>query len=73
MLGQIGIPGIIILLVICLIAFGSKNLPNIGRSLGESLQEFKRGISGLKEGIQLKENENSQQTRSAISEERKEL
>ncbi|MEQ2527550.1 twin-arginine translocase TatA/TatE family subunit [Bacillaceae bacterium CLA-AA-H227] len=49
MLGQVGIPGIIILLVICLIAFGSKNLPNIGRSLGESLQEFKRGISGLKE------------------------
>jgi sec-independent protein translocase protein TatA len=50
MLGQIGIPGIIILLVVCLIAFGSKNLPSVGRSLGESLREFKDGMKGLANG-----------------------
>ncbi|MFE4525024.1 twin-arginine translocase TatA/TatE family subunit [Cytobacillus firmus] len=46
MLGQIGVPGIIILLVVCLIAFGTKNLPSVGRTLGESLKEFKGAISG---------------------------
>lgn len=73
MLGQIGIPGIIILLIICLFAFGSKNLPNIARSLGESLQEFKKGISGLKEEALLKNKENKLQGSTTISKERKEL
>lgn len=46
MFSQIGIPGIILILVIILVAFGPKNLPSIGRSVGISLKEFKEGISG---------------------------
>jgi sec-independent protein translocase protein TatA len=42
---QIGVPGILILLVICLIAFGSKNLPSVGRSMGESFREFRDALS----------------------------
>lgn len=41
MLGQIGLPGIILIVLIVLLLFGSKNLPKIGKSVGESLREFK--------------------------------
>lgn len=45
MLSQIGLPGIVLLLLVCMIAFGSKNLPKIGKSIGESLNEFKTALS----------------------------
>lgn len=59
MLGQIGVPGIIILLVVCLIAFGTKNLPSVGRTLGESLKEFKGAISGDEKHHAIKEKKES--------------
>ena len=37
---------IIVLLIIVLLLFGAKRLPEIGRSLGSSAREFKKGISG---------------------------
>ena len=40
------LPQILILLVIVLLIFGAKRLPEIARSLGSSTREFKRGISG---------------------------
>ncbi len=39
-------PQLIILLVIVLLIFGAKRLPEIARSLGSSTREFKKGISG---------------------------
>ena len=41
MLNSIGIPGLIIILVIILIIFGPSKLPKLGRSIGESLNNFK--------------------------------
>ncbi|MEK9198595.1 twin-arginine translocase TatA/TatE family subunit [Ureibacillus sp. 179-F W5.1 NHS] len=41
MLNSIGIPGLIIILVIILIIFGPSKLPKLGRSIGESLKNFK--------------------------------
>lgn len=37
---------LLILLVIVLLIFGAKRLPEIGRGLGSSVREFKGGISG---------------------------
>jgi sec-independent protein translocase protein TatA len=37
---------IIVLLIVVLLLFGAKRLPEIGRSLGSSAREFKKGISG---------------------------
>lgn len=37
---------LLIVLVILLVVFGAKRLPEIGRSLGSSAREFKHGISG---------------------------
>ena len=43
MFGSLGVPEIVIILAICLLIFGPKRLPSVGRSLGESIREF-RGI-----------------------------
>lgn len=38
---NIGVPGLIVILVIALIIFGPKKLPQLGRAVGETLREFK--------------------------------
>jgi TatA/E family protein of Tat protein translocase len=48
MLGNIGMPELIIIFVIALIIFGPRKLPELGRSLGKSLNEFKRASNELK-------------------------
>ena len=43
---NIGLPEIIIVLVIALVIFGPKRLPELGRSLGNGMREFKDSIAG---------------------------
>ena len=47
-LGSIGVPELIIILTIALIIFGPRKLPELGRSLGRSLNEFKRASNELR-------------------------
>jgi sec-independent protein translocase protein TatA len=42
-MGNIGLTELIIILVIILILFGARKLPDLARSLGRSLGEFKKG------------------------------
>jgi sec-independent protein translocase protein TatA len=44
--GNIGLPEIAIVLIIALLVFGPKRLPEMGRSMGKGLREFKDSISG---------------------------
>ncbi|MDX6589676.1 MAG: sec-independent protein translocase protein TatA [Solirubrobacterales bacterium] len=44
--GNIGLPEIAIVLIIALIVFGPKRLPELGRSLGKGIREFKGSIGG---------------------------
>jgi sec-independent protein translocase protein TatA len=46
--GNIGLPEILVVLVIALIIFGPRKLPELGKSLGKSLAEFKRASNELK-------------------------
>lgn len=46
-IGAIGIPGLIIILVIVLIVFGPKKLPEIGGAVGKTFAEFKKSTKGL--------------------------
>src|SRR5438477_10211632 len=48
MFGSIGMPELIIIFVIALIIFGPRKLPELGRTLGKSLAEFKRATNELK-------------------------
>ncbi len=47
MLSNIGIPGLILILVLALIIFGPKKLPEIGRAFGQTLKEFKKSTKEL--------------------------
>ena len=48
MFGSVGTPELIIIFVIALIVFGPRKLPELGKSLGKSLAEFKRASNELK-------------------------
>ena len=45
--GSIGPLEIVLLLVLALLLFGAKRLPEIGRSLGSGMREFKDSVSGV--------------------------
>lgn len=48
MFGPIGMPELLIILTLALIIFGPRKLPELGRSLGKSLGEFKRASNELR-------------------------
>ncbi len=52
MFGSIGMPELIIILVIALIIFGPRKLPELGRSLGKSIGEFKRASNELRSTLE---------------------
>ena len=47
-MGPIGLPEMLIILVVALIFFGPRKLPELGRSLGRSINEFKRASNDLR-------------------------
>jgi len=52
MFGSIGMPEMIIILVIALIVFGPRKLPELGKSLGRSLNEFKKASNELRSTLE---------------------
>ena len=47
MLSNIGIPGLILIIILALILFGPKKLPELVRAVGQTLREFKTSVRGL--------------------------
>jgi sec-independent protein translocase protein TatA len=45
-MGRIGATELLVLLVVCLLLWGPTRLPELGRSLGRSIAEFRRGMRG---------------------------
>jgi sec-independent protein translocase protein TatA len=43
---EIGIAGLVVILIVALLVFGPRRLPEIGRSLGKGMREFKDSITG---------------------------
>ena len=52
MFGSIGMPELIVIFMIALIIFGPRKLPELGRSLGRSLSEFKRASNELRSTLE---------------------
>ena len=47
-MGPLGVPELIVIFVIALLVFGPKKLPELGKSLGKGLREFKRATNDIK-------------------------
>ena len=48
MIGSLGVPELLFILVLALLIFGPRKLPEIGRTMGKALGEFRRATSDLK-------------------------
>ncbi|HYG62931.1 MAG TPA: twin-arginine translocase TatA/TatE family subunit [Thermoanaerobaculia bacterium] len=51
MFGPLGVPELIFILVLALLIFGPKRLPEIGRTLGKGMSEFRKASNDLKRTI----------------------
>jgi TatA/E family protein of Tat protein translocase len=51
-MGPIGMPEMLVILVIALAVFGPRKLPELGRSLGRSLNEFKKASNELRSTLE---------------------
>lgn len=45
-IGPLGIPEIVIILLVIMLIFGARRLPEIGTSLGKSIRTFKSAVTG---------------------------
>jgi len=52
MFGSLGIPELILIFIVALLVFGPKRLPEIGRTLGKAIGEFKKATDDLKNTIE---------------------
>ena len=60
-----GIPEILFILVVALLIFGPRKLPELGKSLGAGLREFRRSTQGLKEEFEGAMNDTRPQAQAA--------
>lgn len=65
----IGMPEMIIILVIALIVFGPQKLPDLAKSLGKGLAEFKKAADDFKQNIE-EEAKAEEQKKTATSEDK---
>ena len=52
MFGSLGIPELALIFIVALIVFGPKRLPEIGRTLGKAMGEFKKATDDFKNTIE---------------------
>ncbi|MCJ7807068.1 MAG: twin-arginine translocase TatA/TatE family subunit [Clostridia bacterium] len=55
--GKIGLWEILLILAVALIIFGPSKLPELGRSIGNGLKEFRKATRELKDTISLEDND----------------
>lgn len=51
-MGPLGIQEIVLILIIALVVFGPKKLPELGRTIGKALAEFKRASNEIKHNLE---------------------
>lgn len=52
MFGSLGFPELMLIFLVALVIFGPRKLPDIGRSIGKALGEFKRATNDLKSTLE---------------------
>lgn len=53
----IGMPELLVILLIALLIFGAARLPEIGKAIGKTIQEFKKGIKEVKNSVDIEDKE----------------
>ena len=67
MFGSVGFPELMVILIIALIVFGPRRLPEIGKALGQTINEFKKGAASLRDSMEAEiERESTQERRAAM-------
>jgi TatA/E family protein of Tat protein translocase len=66
MFGNIGMPELIVIFTIALLIFGPRKLPELGRSLGKSLSEFKKASNELRNTLEEEIRVEEQQQRETV-------
>lgn len=51
LIGGLGTPELIVILIVVLLLFGGKKIPELMRGLGKGVKSFKEGVSGIEEEI----------------------
>ena len=57
MFGSLGLPELLVIFLVVLLVFGAGRLPEVGRSLGKAISEFKKG---MQEGTEEKKDKSSE-------------
>ena len=65
MFGSIGMPELMVIFVIALVVFGPRRLPEIGRSLGRTIAEFKRASNELRTTLEREIEADAERTKAA--------
>lgn len=59
MFGNIGAPEIILILLVVLVLFGAKKIPELAQGLGKGIREFKKSMKDIEEDINAEDKKNS--------------
>jgi len=51
-MGPLGFQEVLLILIIALVIFGPKKLPELGRSLGKTLSEFRKASNEIKRSLE---------------------
>ena len=51
MFSQVGMPEILVILLIVLLVFGAKRLPEMGAAMGKGIREFKKSIREVQDSV----------------------
>lgn len=65
-MGPLGIPEMIVIGVIALLVFGPRKLPELGRSVGKALAEFRRASNDIRHTLEEEVREIDRQTRETV-------
>jgi sec-independent protein translocase protein TatA len=69
LLSNIGLPGLILIVILALIIFGPKKLPELGRAVGSTIREFKTSVNGImddKDNVKPVKQETTQSTENKL-------
>lgn len=74
-IGPLGLPEIIIILVVILLIFGPRRLPEMAKGIGQSVREFRKGIRDMKDDFEeaVQEDDKKDKAVKSLEEERAQL